>query len=249
MRKRSVAEVRKLVAMDDELLIRGDRGDYDTGAHHIHHYLHLVATLGGNPAPVAPQLNVLPEEIALARAKFGMREGTVWFGLNPGAEYGPAKRWPKEKFIAAARELQQHTGCGWVIFGGPSDRSLAENIAGALAERAPTHTAQVVLNLAGRTTLRELCAALKACAVLLTNDTGPMHVAAAVGTPVVALFGSTSPELTGPGLPGNPRHALLKSDAPCAPCFLRECPVDFRCLNGLGVQRVVAAVTRAVRPS
>ena len=74
---------------------------------------------------------------------------------------------------------------------------------------------------------------LKLCRVLLTNDSGPMHVAAALGTPVVVPFGSTSPELTGPGLPGDPHHRLLKSDAPCSPCFLRECPIDFRCLNGI----------------
>ena len=247
MHKRSVAEVQSLVRGDDACSPQSDRAGYNPGAHHLHHYLQLVTALGGDPAPVTPRLDVRPEEMAEARAKFGMREGIAWFGLNPGAEYGPAKRWPEEKFIAAARELQQHTGCGWVIFGGPADQPLAENIAGALTEHTASHTAPAVLNLAGRTTLRELCAALKACAVLLTNDTGPMHVAAAVGTPVVALFGSTSPELTGPGLPGDPRHALLKGEAPCVPCFRRECPIDFRCLNGLEVERVVAAVTKAAR--
>ena len=90
-------------------------------------------------------------------------------------------------------------------------------------------------------------ALLKLCRVLLTNDSGPMHVAAALGTPVVVPFGSTSPELTGPGLPGDPRHRLLKSDAPCSPCFLRECPIDFRCMNGIAVERVVEAVLSAQR--
>ena len=85
---------------------------------------------------------------------------------------------------------------------------------------------------------------LKLCRVLLTNDSGPMHVAAALGTPVVVPFGSTSPELTGPGLPGDSRHRLLKSDAPCSPCFRRECPIDFRCMNGISVERVVEAVFR-----
>ena len=96
--------------------------------------------------------------------------------------------------------------------------------------------------MAGQTTLRELMSLLKLCRVLLTNDSGPMHVAAALGTPVVVPFGSTSPELTGPGLPGDLRHRLLKSDAPCSPCFLRECPIDFRCMNGIPVERVVEAV-------
>ena len=99
-----------------------------------------------------------------------------------------------------------------------------------------------MFNLAGKTSLRELMSLLKACRVLLTNDSGPMHVAAALGTPVVVPFGSTSPELTGPGLPGDSRHCLLKSDAPCSPCFLRECPIDFRCMTGITVERVVEAV-------
>ena len=90
-------------------------------------------------------------------------------------------------------------------------------------------------------------AALKFCRVLLTNDSGPMHVAAALGTPVVVPFGSTSPELTGPGLPGDSRHCLLKSDAPCSPCFLRECPIDFRCMTGITVERVVEAVLEVSR--
>jgi heptosyltransferase-2 len=103
------------------------------------------------------------------------------------------------------------------------------------------------MNLAGQTTLREMCAALKMCAVVLTNDSGPMHVAAAVGTPVVALFGSTSPELTGPGLPGDARHRLLKGNAACAPCFRRECPIDFRCMQGISVEGVVEAVLRSLQ--
>jgi heptosyltransferase II len=88
-------------------------------------------------------------------------------------------------------------------------------------------------------------ALLKLCRVLLTNDTGPMHVAAALGTPVVVPFGSTSPELTGPGLPGQSRRFLLTSTAPCAPCFRRVCPIDFRCMTGIGVEAVVEAVLEA----
>src|SRR5471030_1216805 len=101
------------------------------------------------------------------------------------------------------------------------------------------------VSLAGRTSLAELCAALKLCRVLLTNDSGPMHIAAALGTPVVVPFGSTSPELTRPGLPGDSRHACLWADAPCSPCFLRECPIDFRCMTGITVERVVNAVLAA----
>jgi heptosyltransferase-2 len=89
-------------------------------------------------------------------------------------------------------------------------------------------------------------ALLKLCRLLLTNDTGPMHVAAALGTPVVVLFGSTSPELTGPGLPGDPRHQLLTSATPCAPCFRRTCPIDFRCMTAIRPDRVVKAVLHSL---
>jgi heptosyltransferase-2 len=103
------------------------------------------------------------------------------------------------------------------------------------------------MNLAGQTSLRELCAALKICAVLVTNDSGPMHLAAALGTPVVAAFGSTSPELTGPGLPGHQLHALVKAVVACAPCFRRQCPIDLRCMNGITVDAIVMATLRVAR--
>jgi heptosyltransferase-2 len=200
--------------------------------------LHLAAALGANPEPLAPQLFVATAEIEAAKIKFGLEKITqLIFGLNPGAEYGPAKRWPVERFIAAAKEIQQRTNCVWLIFGGKGDAAIASQIASALhASRFTFH------DLSGKTSLRELMSLLKLCRVLLTNDSGPMHVAAALGTPVVVPFGSTSPELTGPGLPGDPRHRLLKSDAPCSPCFLRECPIDFRCMNSIPVERVVEVV-------
>ncbi len=237
MHKRSEAEIKTLIAASPH---HASRITHHASAHQIHEYLHLTAALGANPEPLAPLLAVTSEEIEAAKKKFGLEKITQpVFGLNPGAEYGPAKRWPVEKFIAAAREIQQRTNCIWLIFGGGNDVELAERIA---AEIHPPSSILHPQNLAGRTTLRELMALLKACHVLLTNDTGPMHVAAALGTPVVVPFGSTSPELTGPGLPGDTRHRLLKSDAPCSPCFLRECPIDFRCMNGISVERVVAAV-------
>jgi heptosyltransferase-2 len=121
------------------------------------------------------------------------------------------------------------------LFGGKNDLAITSRIESAI--RSPQ---SAIFNLAGKTLLRELMALLKLCRVLLTNDTGPMHVAAALEIPVVAIFGSTSPELTGPVFSGNLK--ILKSDAPCSPCFLRECPIDFRCMNGIGIERVVKAV-------
>jgi heptosyltransferase II len=238
MQKRSVSEIKMLISGTPDA-----RPRTPNSAHQIHEYLHLVAALGANPEPIAPQLFVTPDEIDAAKKKFGLEKITgPIFGLNPGAEYGPAKRWPAEKFIATAREIQRRTNCVWLIFGGEGDMELAERINSEL--QTPNSKLR---NLAGKTLLRELMSLLKLCRVLLTNDSGPMHVAAALGTPVVVPFGSTSPELTGPGLPGDPRHRLLKSYAPCSPCFLRECPIDFRCMNGIGVERVVEAVVEALK--
>ncbi|MGD0745650.1 MAG: glycosyltransferase family 9 protein [Verrucomicrobiota bacterium] len=261
MRKRSTAEIKKLISH-----LRSPISDLPATAHQLHEYLHLVAALGANPEPIAPQLFVAPEEVEAVRNKFGLEKiAQPVFGLNPGAEYGPAKRWPAERFIAAAREIQNRTNCVWLVVGGKGDMELAGRInselrtpAFAFGSGAAGHSSGRVeverrranselRNLAGKTSLRELMALLKLCRVLLTNDSGPMHVAAALGTPVVAPFGSTSPELTGPGLPGDPRHRLLKSDAPCSPCFRRECPIDFRCMNGITSDQVVDAVLQAIR--
>jgi heptosyltransferase-2 len=251
MHKRSAAEVKQLVTADvnrPQESVSRVPPNIPARAHQIHEYLHLVAALGANPEPLAPQLLVTSEEMEAARNKFGLPTlSRPVFGLNPGAEYGPAKRWPVERFIAAAQEIQKRTNCVWLIFGGKNDASTAAQLQSAMGPGRGSANRQSAVNLAGQTTLRELMALLKLCRVLLTNDTGPMHVAAALGTPVVAPFGSTSPELTGPGLPGDPRHHLLKSEAPCAPCFRRECPIDFRCMNSLDAGRVVQAVIESTR--
>ena len=211
----------------------------------IHHYLHLASVLGARTEIVAPRIAVTQMEVLAIQQRFGapptQDTSRPLFGLVPGAEDGPAKRWPEDRFVAAALAVHRRTGCDWWILGGPADRPLAESIAAQFIGTAGLR-ASAIRSLAGETSLRELCAALKACQIVLTNDTGPMHLAAAVGTPVVVPFGSTSPELTGPGLPGNSLHRLLKADVPCAPCFLRECPVDFRCMNRISVADVVDAV-------
>jgi len=249
MHQRSGAEVRELV-QNNSL-----REQFSETAHHLHDYLHLAAALGANPKPVPPRLNVTESEVKLATEKLGVAGNPQrpLFGLNPGAEYGPAKRWPAERFVTAAREIQQRTNCRWIIFGGKGDVDFAAKIHGGIAAPLPADFSgdqsqkAGVLNLAGATSLRELSALLKACEVVLTNDTGPMHLAAALGTRVVALFGSTSPAFTSPGLPGSAQNVLLQTPVACAPCFRRECPIDFRCMNNLTVADVVEAVLGAAR--
>ncbi len=235
MRKRSAAAVRRRISAG------ASRDVFPATSHHVHDYLRIVAACGASAEPLPPLLFVSDAEVTAARKRFGLAGDAPLFGLNAGAEYGPAKRWPAEHFVAAASELHYETRCRWLLFGGGRDRELVANLAATLAAQIGGLN---VINLCGQTSLRELCAALKACELLLTNDTGPMHVSAAVGTPVVVPFGSTSPELTGPAPSPGSRHEIILGVAPCAPCFLPTCPVDLRCLRGITVGRVVAAVRR-----
>ena len=248
--RRSVSEVRRLISLPEGAPSSTSPRAQERSAHQLHDYLHLAAALGANPEPLPPKLEISAAEVQQAEqdlladlqskaAEASPRKPLILLGLNPGAEYGPAKRWPAERFAAVAREVcRKHGNCVWLAFGGASDSQLCSEIA-RLAGGS-------VVNLAGKTSLRQLMALLKRCRVLLTNDTGPMHVAAALGTPVVVPFGSTSPGLTGPGLPGDPRHQLLQAAAPCSPCFRRVCPIDFRCMTGISADRVVEAVSRAI---
>jgi lipopolysaccharide heptosyltransferase II len=252
MRKRSRREVLRAIRNPKS----EPRSEAHSGGLHIYQYLHLAAQIGASPAPLAPQLFVTDAEVQTLLGRLGIEltPDQPLFALNPGAEYGSAKRWPAERFIAAAREIQAQSPCRWIVLGGKRDMELAGHIAAGVESRLPpgqppVGASRAVLNLAGATSLRELCAILKASAVLLTNDTGPMHLGAALGTPVVAVFGSTSPDLTGPGLPGDPRHHLLRARTPCAPCFLRECPIDFRCMASIELGEVVAAVLSCWRAS
>jgi heptosyltransferase II len=252
MSKRSASEIHRLVGFTASPPPPAPASTPPGAAHQIHDYLHLTAALGASTEPIPPALAMAPAEIEQAEAAFlaewrntarGAAPGKppLLLGLNPGAQYGPAKRWPAKSFAAVVRTVSQRlSNCVWVGFGSPSDWQLCEDIARLAGGN--------VLNLAGKTSLRQLMALLKLCRVLLTNDSGPMHVAAALGTPVVVPFGSTSPELTGPGLPGDPRHRLLKSSAPCAPCFRRDCPIDFRCMTGITPDHVSDSIFQLLPP-
>src|SRR5262249_45616343 len=132
---------------------------------------HLTGALGANPLPVPPDLRVTAAEMADASMRFGLSK-TSLFGLNAGAEYGPAKRWPAERFIQAAIEIQKQTGCRWLIFGGRADMELANQITQAIGigvANLPGGNNSAPLNLAGKTLLRDLCALLRLCDLLLTN--------------------------------------------------------------------------------
>ena len=247
-RRRSVREIRRLTSP----AYRPPASDRHCAyRHQIHDYLQLAAALGADPSPLPPRLELSPGELessvteCLAASKHAIIRNAVvpnpiLLGLNPSAAYGPAKCWPVERYAEVMREVSKRIPSALcLVFGTASDWEICERIVSSIAGRA--------VNLAGKTSLRQLMALLKQCQVLVTNDSGPMHVAAALDTPVVVPFGSTSPELTGPGEPGDRRHRLLRNPIPCAPCFRRTCPIDFRCMLGISVQQMVSAVLDAVQ--
>jgi heptosyltransferase-2 len=168
-----------------------------------------------------------PEWAARAESLLG---GGPWIGVNPGASYGTAKRWLPERFAAAAALLARETGARVAVVGSAPERPLGEAIADQLRTGARV--------LCGETTLADLVGVLSRLRLLLTNDSGPMHLAAALGTPTVAVFGSTDWRETAPQ---SPLSRVVREQTPCAPCLLRECPIDHRCMTQVGVDRVVAA--------
>lgn len=164
------------------------------------------------------------------------RPSGALLGICAGAEYGEAKRWPAERFTAVAANLSRRwPRIEWLIFGAPGEQALGEKISSLLG--ATKHR-----NLVGKTSLKELVELLQECHVLVTNDTGTMHLAAAFGVPTVSIFGSTEPRLTGPL--GN-IHAVVRRHVSCSPCFKRECPFGhYDCMTGVTVERVERTVVQ-----
>jgi lipopolysaccharide heptosyltransferase II len=156
-------------------------------------------------------------------------------GVCPGAEYGPAKRWLPERFVEAAATINAQSSAQWILFGTKNEAAIGNQIASAIGDRC--------VNRIGQTKLDELIGELRGCRLLLTNDTGTMHLAALLGVPVVAIFGSTEPRLTGPLGNG---HIILRHHVECSPCFLRECPIDFRCMKAVSANEIVDAVLSIV---
>ncbi len=238
MRKRSIEEVRRTALVSK----RHESGRPSRASHHIYRYLNLAAVLGADPMPLAPCLPITDAEAAAVRRKFFPDRKACkspLFAMCPGSEYGSTKRWPEERFVETACSLHAKTGCIWLLFDTNAERATCQRITDAVYSHARTMT---IYNLAGQTSLRELASLLHCCSLALGNDSGPMHLAAAVGTPVGALFSSTSVELTGPGMPGSPSHFVLSSTASCSPCFLRTCPIDMRCMNSLPVDQMVQGI-------
>jgi lipopolysaccharide heptosyltransferase II len=195
--------------------------------HHSLRFLRIASECGAetsNAQHPTPGAQRLPQTSNIKHQFFKI-------GLCPGAEYGPAKRWLPERFAEVAAKISAQSSAQWILFGTKNDAAIGEQIAAAMGDRC--------VNRIGQTTLDQLIDELRECRLLLTNDTGTMHLAALLGVPVVGIFGSTEPCLTGPLGEG---HIALRHHVECSPCFLRQCPIDFRCMKAISVQEATDAV-------
>lgn len=200
--------------------------------HQVLKYKRLLGPLGISVSNTAPRIHLTDKEIEEAQILLyqrGYEKKKKLIGINPGAAYGSAKCWPPENFRKLAQELLKKSDAHLVFFGDESTGALIKTITRGFPER--------VINLAGITDLRELCCIIKSSSVLITNDSGPMHIGAALQVPLVALFGSTDEKLTGPY--GHEESVIHKHVA-CSPCFKRRCPIDFRCMKGISVDEVLS---------
>jgi heptosyltransferase-2 len=196
-------------------------------------YAALALPRGEALKPPLPALSLRVDEAARRAllARLGLDRGRPAAALCPGAEYGPAKRWPARYFAELAQGIAAH-GCAVWLVGSKNDREAAAEI-----ER---QSVGVCRNLAGETTLAEAIDLLASTSLVVSNDSGLMHVAAGLGKPLVALYGSTSPGYTPPL---SPNARILKLDLPCSPCFKRECPLGhFNCMMQLTPDRVLATI-------
>lgn len=211
--------------------------------HQIYYYLNLLAKAGIKTEYSYPYLYMLPDERLKARERLkGMKRPIL--GINPGATYGSAKRWFPERFAEVAGWFMADTGGSVLIFGGQSEVDIADDIYKIIIPEF--RTPDKLLNAAGQTTLRDLISLISECDVLLTNDSGPMHIAYALQTPLVAIFGSTDPVLTGPppGAESN-NTVVITPDIPCSPCFERSCKRnDMQCMYAVTSDEVYYGIKK-----
>ncbi len=201
--------------------------------HQILTYKQLLTKLEIPISATAPYLVLQEEELSRAREllrRVGYQRGKRLIGINAGASYGSAKCWIPERFKEVALRLIQEKNAFVLFFGDDRTSPLIKFICDGLPKES--------VNMAGKTTIRELACLIHECDLLLTNDSGPMHIASALEVPSVALFGSTSEIMTGPFAKG----VVINKKAICSPCFYRVCPKDFRCMKEIEAEEVFQAI-------
>jgi heptosyltransferase II len=211
----------------------------NTSEHQVLNYLDMLKHFGiDSGAPRLQLETTAAEDQALAEllSARGIGGDDMVLGVNPGATFGSAKRWYPERFAEAAAELSRRWGARIVVTGGPAETEMAARIEELLGGEC--------LNLAGATNVRQLLALIKRCDFFITNDSGPMHIAAAFGVPLVAIFGSTDHRTTSAFFD---KGAIVRKEADCAPCMKRECPTDHRCMTAVTAAEVIDAADKLYR--
>jgi heptosyltransferase-2 len=207
--------------------------------HQVEYYQHLVRALGFPNGRSEPRITVAE---GIRDAAFRALIETGWDGQSrlaavaPGSAYGGAKRWPSKSFADLVDALASD-GVQCVLIGSAGDGAIASEVVENVSERS------AVLNLVGRTDLPLLAGVLTHCRALVTNDSGAMHLGAAVGVSVTAVFGPTNERAT---RPIGDSHTIITNDVWCRPCMLRECPLDHRCMRGIDASRVYEAAQRSL---
>ena len=207
--------------------------------HQSEYYLELVRGLGIEAAATPPRIALADATRQRARRLLnaaGIPVDSTLVGFAPGAAYGHAKRWPPERVAQVITRLSRERGARSVLVGVAGDREAGRAIESTLPPDVP------IVNLIGRTDLRLLMGVLGACRVFVSNDSGAMHLAAALGVPVTAIFGPTKERATAPI--GD--HDVILHQVFCRPCMLRECPIDHRCMKRISADEVCDAVMRRI---
>ena len=208
--------------------------------HQLVYYLRLVSETFGTSTEPELQINATKDETAGARRLLeqeGIGAGKSFLVANPGAAFGGAKRWHEDRFAAAADRLAEELDLEVAIIGSESERTIGESVRDRMKLGAAV--------LSGKTSLETLVGLLAEASLIVTNDSGPMHIAAALGTPTVAVFGSTDAEITSPV---GPNTSVVRHAVDCSPCMLRECPIDHRCMDAVTVAEVCSAAMALVEP-
>ena len=212
----------------------------DIPRHERYYYLELLRRAGWLerfPAPAPIRFEGIEDSRGAGEEqlrKLGITTPPV--GVSPGAAYGGAKQWLPERFAEAAARLARQGGCAVLVFGSQAEGALADMVAADIRKAGID-----ARNLAGETTLRQFLDLAAACRLFLTNDSGAMHVASALAVPTVAIFGATDDTTTGPR---GPVARVVREHAECAPCLLRECPIDHRCMTRVSSDRVAEEAMR-----
>ncbi len=199
-------------------------------SHQVEYYLAILSGMDWEAKGKDPTLFVDPKEIESMGAMLltrGINEDHLVVALSPGAIYGPAKRWPAERFAQIGDWAAEKWGAKVLIMGSEGEKEICDGVSKAMKQSA--------LNLSGMTSLAGAMALIKRCGFFVTNDSGLMHVAAAIGVPLVAVFGSTDPIATGPR---SPNARIVQHETECAPCLKPECPEDYRCMLSITPEEV-----------